>query len=73
MAGQGLQDLVGRVMIDGDFLQALVRDPGTVLADYQLSQEERASVLRAIAKLARVPATEQAGSLRTTLVKRWAT
>lgn len=73
MAGQGLQDLVGRVMIDGDFLQALVRDPGTILAAYELSQEERTSVLRAIAKLARVPATEQAGSLRNTLVKRWAT
>lgn len=73
MAGQGLQDLVGRVMIDGDFLQALVRDPCTILADYQLSQEERTSVLHAIAKLARVSATEQAGSLRHTLVKRWAT
>ncbi len=73
MAGQGLRDLVGRVMIDPDFLQALVRDPGTVLADYQLSAEERASVLQAIAKLSLTPESQQARAFQTALVKRWAT
>jgi len=39
VAEQGLKELVGRAMIDPDFLQALVRDPHTVLVDYQLSPE----------------------------------
>ena len=73
MAEQGLKDLVGRVMIDPDFLQALVRDPHTVLADYQLSPEERTSVLQAIAKLMVTPQSERARTFQTALVKRWAT
>jgi len=73
MAEQGLRELVGRVMIDPDFLQTLVRDPGAVLADYQLSAEERASVLQAIAKLGHAPRSEQVRAFQTALVKRWAT
>ncbi len=73
MAEQGLRELVGRVMIDPDFLQALVQDPGAVLADYQLSPEERASVLQAIAKLSLTPQSQQARAFQTALVKRWAT
>ena len=73
MAGQGLRELVGRVMIDSDFLQALVRDPGAVLADYQLSAEERASVLQAIAKLSLAPQSQHARAFQTALVKRLAT
>ena len=70
---QGLKELVGRVMIDPDFLQALVRDPHTVLADYQLSPEERTSVLQAIAKLMVTPQSQRARTFQTALVKRWAT
>lgn len=73
MAGQGLKELVGRVMIDPDFLQALVRDPYPLLADYRLSEEERASVLQAIAKLTLAPRSQQARAFQTALVKRWAT
>lgn len=73
MVGQGLRELVGRVMIDPDFLQALIRDPQTVLADYQLSPEERASVLQAVAKLGLTPRVQQARVLQTALVKRLAT
>ncbi len=73
MAEQGLRELVGRVMIDPEFLQALVRDPYTVLADYELSGEERASVLQAIAKLSVTPQSQQARAFQTALVKRWAT
>ncbi len=73
MAGQGLRELVGRVMIDPDFLQTLIRDPGAVLADYQLSAEERASVLQAIAKLSVTPQSQQARAFQSALVKRWAT
>jgi len=60
-------------MIDPDFLQALVRDPSPILADYQLSAEERASVLQAIAKLTLAPPSQQARAFQTALVKRWAT
>ena len=73
MADQGLKELVGRVMIDPDFLQALVRDPHGVLADYQLSPEERTSVLVAIAKLTVTPRSQQARTFQSALVKRWAT
>ncbi|MBI4589908.1 MAG: hypothetical protein HY725_13820 [Candidatus Rokubacteria bacterium] len=73
MAGEGLKELVGRAMIDPDFLQALVRDPYTVLADYELSAEERTSVLQAIAKLTLTPRPQQARAFQTALVKRLAT
>ncbi len=73
MAEQGLKELVGRVMIDPDFLAALVRDPSTALTDYELSAEERALVLQAIAKLSLTPRSQQARAFQTALVKRWAT
>lgn len=73
MAEQGLKDLVGRAMIDPDFLQALMRDPYPLLAGYELSEEERASVLQAIAKLTTTPRSQQARAFQTSVVKRWAT
>jgi len=73
MAGPGLRELVGRVMIDPDFLQALIRDPGAELARYELSAGERASVLQAIAKLRRTPQSQQVRAFQTALVKRLAT
>ena len=73
MVGQGLRELVGRVMIDPDFLQTLVRDPQTVLAGYELSAEERTLVLQAVAKLSLTPQSQRARAFQTALVKRWAT
>jgi hypothetical protein len=73
VAEQGLRELVGRVMIDPDFLQTLVQDPHTVLTQYQLSAEERTSVLQAIAKLMVTPQSQRARAFQTALVKRWAT
>ena len=73
MAEQGLKELVGRVMIDPDFLQTLVRDPHGVLADYQLSAEEQTSVLQAIAKLMVMPQAQRVQTFQTALVKRWST
>lgn len=73
VAEQGLRELVGRVMIDPDFLRALVQDPQAVLADYELSAEERTSVLQAIAKLMVTPQPQRARAFQTALVKRWAT
>ncbi len=73
VAEQGLRELVGRVMIDPDFLRALVQDPQALLADYELSAEERTSVLQAIAKLMVTPQPQRARAFQTALVKRWAT
>jgi len=38
---QGLRDLVGRAMVDPDFLVALQRSPNALLADYELTADER--------------------------------
>ena len=70
---RGIQELVGRVMIDPDFLGELVRAPDTVLADYRLSPEERETILQAIGRLAQTPDGQQARVFQAALVKRWAT
>jgi hypothetical protein len=73
MGQQGIRELVGRLMIDPDFLAELVRAPETVLAQYSMSHEERAAVLQAVAKLGSTPPHQHARLLKTALVKRWAT
>ncbi len=73
MAQQGIRDLVGRVMLDPDFLAELVRSPDAVLTRYELSAEERAAILEAVAKLGGTPAPQRGLVLKTALVKRWAT
>ncbi len=70
---QGIQELVGRVMIDPDFLDELVRAPDTVLAGYRLSPEERETILQAIHRLGRTPTSQQTRAFQAVLVKRWAT
>ena len=42
---KGLRELVGRVMIDPDFLAELLRAPETLLAQYELSDAERVVIL----------------------------
>jgi len=73
MEPQGIRELVGRIMIDPDFLAELARAPEAVLAQYQLSPEERAALLQAVAKLGSKPADPQLRAFQTALVKRWAT
>jgi len=73
MEQRGIRELVGRVMIDPDFLDELVRAPETVLAGYRLSPEERETVLQAIHRLGRAPSGQQTRVFRAALVKRWAT
>ena len=72
-AEQGIRELVGRLMVDSDFLAALVRDPLTVLADYSLSGEERAALLRAVAKHALARESQMTRVVMTAIAKRWAT
>jgi hypothetical protein len=73
MAGKAIQDLVGRVMIDRDFLAELVRDPDAALAGYELSAEERAVIVQAIGRGVHGSEQERAHSLQSVLLKRWAT
>ena len=72
-AGQGIRELVGRLMVDPDFLAALVRDPVTVLADFSLSGDERAALVRAAAKHALARESQMTRVVMTAVAKRWAT
>ena len=70
---QRLPELIGRAMIDPDFLADLQRAPDTVLAQYELSDDERRTVLGALARLAQSPARERAQAFRSALIRRVAT
>jgi hypothetical protein len=70
---QRLPELVGRVMIDPDFLADLQRAPEPILAQYELSDDERATVLSALARLGQTSAVQRANVFRTELIRRVAT
>jgi len=70
---QRLPELVGRAMIDPDFLADLQRSPETVLAQYELNDDERRTVLGALARLATAPSGERAQAFQTALIRRVAT
>ena len=70
---QRLADLVGRAMIDADFLADLQRSPDTTLAQYELDEAERRAVREALVKLTDTPSPERAAVLRTALLRRVAT
>jgi hypothetical protein len=73
MTGKAIQDLVGRVMIDRDFLADLVRDPDAVLAGYELTAEERSVILLAVGRGDHGTEHERAHALELVMLKRWAT
>ena len=60
-------------MIDPDFLADLQRAPETVLAQYELNDDERATVLRALARLAQTPPNQRAQAVQSALIRRVAT
>lgn len=68
-----LPDLIGRVMIDPDFLAELQRAPEPILAQYELDADERTTVLGALARLATTPLGQRAQALHTALIRRVAT
>jgi hypothetical protein len=70
---QRLVELVGRAMVDPDFLADLQRSPETVLAQYELNDDERRTVLGALARLATAPVAQRAQEFRTALIRRVAT
>lgn len=73
MTGKAIQDLVGRVMIDREFLADLVRDPDVILAGYELSAEERGVIMQALGHGVHVSEEERAHVLQNVMLKRWAT
>jgi hypothetical protein len=68
-----LPELVGRAMIDPEFLADLQRAPDTVLAQFELSDAERQTVGRALRQLAETPPRQRAAVLKTALLRRVAT
>jgi len=70
---QGLRELVGRVMIDPEFLAELQRAPEPLLAEYELSDAERATVRQAFTRLVKTPSSQRRHEFRSTLISRVAT
>ena len=60
-------------MIDPDFLEDLQRAPESILAEYELSDDERTTVLSALARLGQSSAPPRATALRSALIRRVAT
>jgi hypothetical protein len=60
-------------MIDPDFLADLQRAPEPILAEYELSEEERATVLSALTRLGQSTVNQRASAFRTALIRRVAT
>ena len=68
-----LRELVGRLMVDPEFVAEIQRTPDTVLARYELSAEEQAAVRQALDRLADTPPGRRAHALRTVLLRRVST
>lgn len=60
-------------MVDPDFLADLQRTPEVVLAQYELNDDERRTVLGALARLAQAPAGDRARAFQAALIRRVAT
>jgi hypothetical protein len=73
MGRPGIRELVGRAMIDKEFIVELVRDPDGLLAEYELSAEERAAIMQAVGRAPSTSERERARALQVVLMKRWAT
>ena len=70
---QGLRELIGRAMIDPDFLADLQRAPELVLAQFELTPHERSTVEQALTRLTQTPPNQRAHALRNALLRRVAT
>lgn len=60
-------------MIDPDFLMELQRSPESLLAEYELNADERATILQALARLAETPAGQRRHEFRSALIRRVST
>ena len=73
VGGKGIQDLVGQVMFDKEFLADLTRDPARVLAGFELTADERAAIMHALGSTSEVSDRDRARALQNVMLKRWAT
>lgn len=73
MQKPGMRDLVGRAMVDPEFLDTLVQAPEPTLAEYELDDNERAAVLQAVRRLVATPSTRRTGAFQSAMVRRLAT
>ena len=69
----GLRELIGRAMIDPDFVADLQRSPDTVLAQFQLTTDEKSAVRQALRNLAQTPPSKRGHELHSALIRRVAT
>ncbi len=60
-------------MIDPEFLAELQRAPDALLAQYELTDDERATLLQALARLSKTPAGQRRHEFRNALIRRVAT
>lgn len=60
-------------MVDEEFLADLQRSPESVLGEYELSDDERATIRQALARLADTPPRQRDETLRHALLRRVAT
>ena len=60
-------------MVDPAFLAEIQRTPDAVLAQYELTDEERGAVRHAVERLGDTPTGHRAQALRTALLKRVST
>lgn len=70
---QRLSDLVGRAMIDPEFLAELRQSTDSVLARFELTDEEGAVVRRALSRLDLNPSRAQIDELKNALLRRLST
>jgi hypothetical protein len=68
-----LPELVGRLMVDPEFVAEVQRTPDAILGQYDLTDEERTAVRQALDRLVDTPPNRRANALRTVLLKRVAT
>ena len=73
MGRPGIRDLIGRAMIEKEFLSELIRDPEPVLAGFDLDPEERSTLMQAVARTGIGSTAERARAFQSILMKRWAT
>jgi hypothetical protein len=73
MSQQGMQSLVGRAMLDPDFLAELLRAPEVAMAEFDLDESERVVLRQAAAHLAATPPAERARAFQSAIVRRLAT
>ena len=70
---QGLRELIGRAMIDPEFVAELQRSPDVILAQYLLTDDESTAVRQALLRLAQTPRHQRTTEFHSALIRRVAT